>query len=220
MAPLHRRSRRSPDLGQRPIGHDALPRRGLHAPKRGARTSSLNAMSKPILASLIVLGLAATLPATVAPMVRVANAETVDAAAITVRAGVAEPQKLSDLVAGRPTILHFWATWCAPCREELPKLDGFAAEIAARGLADRLLAISVDTKPHDRVAAFLHAVGVAHLPGWQVASGNAGSAFRLFGYPATLLIAPDGTVAERFAGPVDWDDPAEQERFKTFLLSE
>ncbi|ORE89871.1 TlpA disulfide reductase family protein [Aurantimonas sp. 22II-16-19i] len=145
-----------------------------------------------------------------------AQAETVRAAMVTVGDGSGRSHTLAALMHGQPTILHVWATWCVPCRDELPAVDRFAAGLGA-GIRDRLIAVSVDTRPHADIAAFLAELDASHLRPWQVTDGNAGTAFRLFGYPATLLVAADGTVVERFAGPVDWDDPAVAMRFEAFV---
>lgn len=164
-------------------------------------------------------GLALSALAAMHPAAMPAQAETVGAAAVTVDDGSGRSDTLASLMHGRPTILHVWATWCVPCRDELPAVDRFAAGLAA-GVRDRLIAVSVDTRPHADIAAFLAELDAANLHPWQVTDGNAGTAFRLFGYPATLLVAADGTVAERFAGPVDWDDPAVAMRFEAFVKEE
>lgn len=161
-------------------------------------------------------GLALSALAAMHPAAMPAQAETVRAAAVTVDDGSGRSHTLASLMHGRPTILHVWATWCVPCRDELPAVDRFAAGLAA-GVSDRLIAVSVDTRPHADITAFLAELDAAHLHPWQVTDGNAGTALRLFGYPATLLVAADGTVAERFAGPVDWDDPAVAMRFEAFV---
>ena len=123
--------------------------------------------------------------------------------------GDGEPAPLDELAPEGPVILHFWATWCAPCRTELPALDRFVGELARRDAEAKLLAISVDTAPFARVEAFLvEDLGLERLGTWLVAKGNPGSAFGLFGYPATLLVDGDGTIRKRIAGPVDWDAPA------------
>lgn len=173
-------------------------------------------MAKRVHFLCIVAGLAA-LAVTAAAVAPPARAETVRAESITVSAATGERRNLADLIAGQPTILHFWASWCAPCRGELPRLDDFAAGLERSGLRDRLVAISVDTKPHDRITAFLDEVGATHLTNWQITEGNAGSAFRLFGYPATLLVGQDGTLAERLSGSVDWEEPDIRDRFRGFL---
>ncbi|NDW03624.1 TlpA family protein disulfide reductase [Jiella pacifica] len=174
-------------------------------------------MANRVLLLCLVAGLSA-LPATAA--VATQPAGTVSAESVTVSDARGEQKTVADLISGQPTILHFWATWCAPCREELPRLDAFASGLESGGLGGRLVVISVDTKPHQRITAFLDEVGATHLTDWQIAEGNAGSAFRLFGYPATLLMRPDGTLAERLSGPVDWDDPDIRNRFTTFLRGE
>src|SRR5690606_8261493 len=72
-----------------------------------------------------------------------------DRDAVAVDDGAGETVVLGELVEGA-TSLHFWATWCAPCREELPELQAFAE---AEGLGERLVLVSVDTAEDGRVAA-------------------------------------------------------------------
>ncbi len=119
----------------------------------------------------------------------------------------ADPVRLEDLQ-GRVVVLDFWATWCAPCRDELPALDTFANDLEADGLADSLVVISVDRAGYDRVAAFLSGGLGLDLVSWQDESRKAGQTFRLFGFPATILLDAEHRVVWRHSGPLDWNDPA------------
>lgn len=106
-----------------------------------------------------------------------------------------------------PAVLHFWATWCAPCLRELPEVAEFAQE--RPGLAARLALVSVDTAPFARVKAFLaDRLGLTDLSTLKVVEGNAGAAFGLTGYPATVFLDADGQVTRRHAGILDWGDEA------------
>jgi len=119
------------------------------------------------------------------------------------------PQSLSSLLAGRSAIVHFWATWCAPCRTELPKLAAFCAELDRLGLADRLILVSVDTRPRVQVVSFLtDELGLDDFDVYQGDSRITGALFRLRGYPATVFLGADGQETGRHAGPLDWSDPA------------
>ncbi|MEF2073963.1 TlpA family protein disulfide reductase [Consotaella aegiceratis] len=152
---------------------------------------------------------AAIITAVVAPSPSWADDE-VPAGSGTLRVSNAAGQDVSfdALLPDAPIILHLWATWCMPCRVELPALDRFSATLDEAGAKDRLIVVSVDAPPYDKVAMFLDDVGVERLTSWQVTAGNPGSTFRIFGYPTTILLGPDRSIEERWAGPVDWDAPS------------
>jgi thiol-disulfide isomerase/thioredoxin len=134
--------------------------------------------------------------------------------AVTLEDGSGRMVDLSELVEG-PTILHFWATWCAPCREELPELEDFAE---AEELGERLVLVSVDTLDYGRVAAFLDALGVG-LKSWRQVEGNVGSAFAILGYPSTVVVDGAGEVLWRRQGAVDWSDADEAGEVMGFIGS-
>ncbi|WP_417580407.1 TlpA family protein disulfide reductase [Pelagibacterium sp.] len=124
----------------------------------------------------------------------------VDLSTVAVRNAAGETAALGDLVDG-PTILHFWATWCAPCLEELPLLDTFA-----QGLEPgELVVVSVDTAGYGRIADYMDDLGVA-LASYQRIEGNVGSVFAILGYPSTVVVDETGTVLWRRQGAVDWED--------------
>jgi thiol-disulfide isomerase/thioredoxin len=126
-------------------------------------------------------------------------------AALRVTDGSGRLRSLGEEAGGRPVAVHLWATWCAPCLTELPRL---AAAVRARpDLAGRILVVSVDTIPNARVAAFLDRLDVA-LPSLQLVEGNAGAAFGLRAYPATVVLDAAGGIVRRHEGPLDWGDEA------------
>ena len=115
-----------------------------------------------------------------------------------------KPVSLEDL-RGRPVLLNVWATWCHPCREELPDLQRLHETHSAQGL--RIVGVSVDEAGQEAsVQRFAREHGVTYDlwldPGERVAS-----AFATVGVPTTVLIAPDGTLLWRHVGPVKADDP-------------
>ena len=129
----------------------------------------------------------------------------VDLSAVTVRDAAGETAALGDLVDG-PTIIHFWATWCAPCLEELPQLDAFAQGLEPGDL----VVVSVDTAGYERITDYLGDLGVG-LESHQQIEGNVGSVFGILGYPSTFVVDGGGEIVFRRQGAVDWDDPAEAE---------
>jgi thiol-disulfide isomerase/thioredoxin len=106
---------------------------------------------------------------------------------------------------GRVVLLNFWATWCAPCVEEMPALDRLQA---AKGSADfMVLALALDRQGKPLVEPFLQKLAVKSLPMYIDASSAAMRAFNLRGLPTTILLDRDGRELGRLEGPAKWDSP-------------
>lgn len=105
---------------------------------------------------------------------------------------------------GRVVLLNVWATWCAPCRAEMPTLDRLQERRGGEEFA--VVALSVDRAGAGVVRKFFDEIGVG-LPVYIDQDGAAIRSLALFGLPATLLIGPDGNELGRFAGPAEWDTP-------------
>lgn len=97
--------------------------------------------------------------------------------------------RLGDL-RDRPVILNFWASWCAPCRVEMPELEAVQQELADSGLV--VLLINQEESP-DRVRAFSDELGLT-TPTLLDGEGQVGRAYGAFFLPSTVFIDPDGTV--------------------------
>ena len=126
------------------------------------------------------------------------------------------PAKLSDF-RGKVVVLNIWATWCTPCREEMPTLDNLQAIFAEEPVI--VLALSVDRSGPERVRAFLEEIGVERLHVYRDPKMAATRALRVPGLPATLLIDRQGREAARLLGIAQWDS-AETQAVIRGLLSE
>jgi thiol-disulfide isomerase/thioredoxin len=104
---------------------------------------------------------------------------------------------------GKVVLLNLWATWCLPCRKEMPALDRLQA---AEGSGKfEVVAISVDRKGMDASKKFLSETGVRNLALYVDTSAKLNSDLRAVGLPATVLIDKDGREIGRLLGPAEWD---------------
>ncbi|RWH81221.1 MAG: TlpA family protein disulfide reductase [Mesorhizobium sp.] len=113
-----------------------------------------------------------------------------------------QPRTLADF-SGKVVLLNIWATWCAPCRKEMPTLDRLQAELG--GPDFEVIALSVDRKGPEAVRKFFDEIGIKHLALNIDTSSKAMFALGAFGLPLTLLIDRQGREVGRVVGPAEWD---------------
>ena len=106
---------------------------------------------------------------------------------------------------GKIVLLNVWATWCGPCREEMPTLDRLQEKLG--GDQFDVLALSIDRGGVGIVRDFYDEIGLQHLQIWIDPTTKASRAMKVFGLPTTLLIGPDGKELGRKIGPAEWDAP-------------
>jgi thiol-disulfide isomerase/thioredoxin len=106
---------------------------------------------------------------------------------------------------GKVVLLNIWATWCAPCREEMPALDRL--QQALGGPDFEVVALSIDSGGMDAVRRFYDEIGIRALAPYVDASMRAGTALRIVGVPTTLLLDREGGERWRKVGPEKWDAP-------------
>ncbi len=107
---------------------------------------------------------------------------------------------------GKVAVVNFWATWCAPCVEEMPALDRLHASLSPERI--EVVAISVDRGGARQVAPFFAAHGLRHLPVYLDPTGASMRAFAVRGLPTTVVVDADGYERGRLEGAAAWDSPA------------
>ncbi len=107
---------------------------------------------------------------------------------------------------GKITAVHFWATWCTPCRAELPSVDAMNANLAGANFT--ILPLSVDRDGPDAVSAFYRDNNIKSLPIYIDEGLKAFRSFKLGGIPATIFIDAEGREIARVLGERNWSDPA------------
>lgn len=97
-------------------------------------------------------------------------------------------------------LVNFWATWCGPCREEMPSMERLHRSFGGRGLT--VLALN-ERESAAQVAKFLKANGLSFTALLDT-KGRVAESFRIFGIPSTFLVGPGGQVLGLKSGPKDW----------------
>ncbi|MFB1486911.1 MULTISPECIES: TlpA family protein disulfide reductase [unclassified Thiocapsa] len=114
-----------------------------------------------------------------------------------------EPQRLVDH-RGKPVILNFWATWCPPCRAEMPSMQRAHETVAVEGIS--VIAVNVG-EDAETIAHFLSETDVAFPIPMDIDSEVVQS-YPVKGLPTTFVIDPQGRLVYSAAGEREWDDPA------------
>jgi len=116
-----------------------------------------------------------------------------------------EALTLADF-AGQTLLVNLWATWCAPCRAEMPALAELQSELGDDGF--KVLAINIDTGDVSKPKAFLDEIGVANLGLYRDASMGVFNKLKkeslAFGLPVTLMVGKDGCMLGAMNGPAEW----------------
>jgi thiol-disulfide isomerase/thioredoxin len=137
-----------------------------------------------------------------------------DIAAFSFADGAGAAKDLSNWK-GRVVLLNLWATWCGPCRKEMPELNKLQKLI---GSADfEVVALSEDLKGVEASAAFLKESGADNLALYIDQKATALAAIQSVGLPTTLLIDRNGKEVGRLLGPADWTSPEAQGLVKAVI---
>jgi thiol-disulfide isomerase/thioredoxin len=104
---------------------------------------------------------------------------------------------------GRVILLNLWATWCAPCRKEMPTLNEVQKQLGSKDF--EVVALSVDRKGLEASAAFLKETGADALGLYSDETTTSLNMLQALGLPATLLIDRKGREIGRLLGPAEWN---------------
>lgn len=124
--------------------------------------------------------------------------------AIQFQDGQGQSRSLGDFH-GKVVLLNIWATWCIPCRKEMPTLDRLQSTLG--GPHFEVVALSIDRGGLDVVRKFFADVGIHNLPMYLDTSGKALRELGAVGLPTTFLVDRQGREVGRLIGPAEWDAP-------------
>lgn len=129
-----------------------------------------------------------------------------------------EPVKLSDYK-GKVVFLNFWATWCDPCKEEMPAMQRLRQKLDGKPF--EILAVSLDKNPVQAVPAFEKKTGLTlNFPVLQDSDQSlAKNSYHTTGVPESFLIDGEGKVVKHVIGSFEWDSPQITQFFEDLIQS-
>jgi thiol-disulfide isomerase/thioredoxin len=129
----------------------------------------------------------------------------VDMAEISFEDETGAKRSLADFK-GKVILLNLWATWCVPCRHEMPSLDRLQKDMGSEQF--EVVALSLDRAGRDAARKFFDEIKVQNLKLYIDQTMKAGNGLRAVGMPTTILIGKDGKELGRLPGPAEWDSDA------------
>jgi thiol-disulfide isomerase/thioredoxin len=119
-----------------------------------------------------------------------------------------QPLTLANLK-GKALLVNLWATWCVPCRQEMPALDKLQAAVGGQDF--EVVAINVDTRNIEKPKAWLQETGIHNLAFYADPSGKLLQVLQrsghVVGLPTTLMVDANGCEIALMKGPADWASP-------------
>ena len=174
------------DNGSGPGSEPEMASEGASGSEGGAKASPLKGLNKGAMAAFVVRSKPLDLP----------DFSLVNGDGATLR--------LSDL-GGKVVLLNIWATWCVPCREEMPQLNDLQAALGGEDF--EVVATNIDKGGPDKARKFLDETKATDLTLYTDPTGKLFSKLRAVGMPTTLLIDREGKEIGRLVGPADWASP-------------
>jgi thiol-disulfide isomerase/thioredoxin len=107
--------------------------------------------------------------------------------------------------AGQYVVLNFWATWCAPCREEMPSLQNLQGALGGENFA--VVTLATGRNPPQAIRRFFEEIGVETLPQYRDINQQIAREMGVFGLPITVILDPEGQEIARLRGDAHWDSP-------------
>jgi thiol-disulfide isomerase/thioredoxin len=107
---------------------------------------------------------------------------------------------------GRTVLLNLWATWCVPCRKEMPALDALERKLGGSNF--EVVSINIDTRDPEKPKEWLRSVGIKTLAYYSDSNARVFQDLKAigkaFGMPTTLIVDPNGCELANLAGPAEW----------------
>jgi peroxiredoxin len=104
---------------------------------------------------------------------------------------------------GKLLVLNFWATWCAPCVEEVPSLNAFQRQFGPKGVVVLGVSVDVNEKQYKRFLDSFHIT----FDTWRDPDATIASRYGTFEFPETYIIDSSGRVVQKIISNKDWTDP-------------
>lgn len=111
---------------------------------------------------------------------------------------------LSDY-AGQYVLLNFWATWCAPCREEMPSLQSLQDQLGGDDF--QVVTLATGRNPPQAIRRFFDEEGITSLTQYRDINQQIAREMAIFGLPITVVLDPEGNEIARLRGDAHWDGP-------------
>ncbi|MGJ8616349.1 MAG: TlpA disulfide reductase family protein [Sulfitobacter sp.] len=119
---------------------------------------------------------------------------------------------------GKYVLINFWATWCAPCRKEMPQLNALQKEFG--GDKFQVLTIATGRNSPEGITRFFTEAGVDSLPRHQDPKQALASQMGIFGLPITVIMDPEGREIARLRGDADWSSDSAKAIIKALVQPE
>lgn len=120
--------------------------------------------------------------------------------------------------AGQHVVLNFWATWCAPCRHEMPMLSALQSEMGDKGLT--VVTVATGRNPRPAMEAFFADIGVENLPLHTDPRQSFARSLGVLGLPVTIIFDPAGQEIARLQGDADWSSDSAKEILTAIISAE
>lgn len=165
---------------------------------------------------VLAVGLALAVAAVVRPEVDLIEPGK-RAPAFAARDIVTDSARSIEFYRGKVVLLNIWATWCAPCRTEMPSMERLHRQFA--GTDFRVVAVSVDVGDRRVVEAFARELGLT-FDILHDATADIQRIYQTTGVPESFVIDRNGVIMKKVIGPSEWDDPVHQSLFQRLLDAE
>ncbi len=119
---------------------------------------------------------------------------------------------------GKYVLLNFWATWCVPCRREMPALEALQNEFGGENF--EVVTIATGRNPLPGIRRFFREIGVTNLPILLDPKQTLGRDMAVFGLPTTMLLDREGREIARVRGDAEWDSESAFAIIRTLIAGE